>query len=256
MAQHPNFYENLKEANMRLKGTIVMYDGEPYYVMCITNHKPDGIFRVWLDPIGREGGMNIHKEGTKRPPYDKAHTEDMPGGNLGQMMDTWFTKNPNCGVERKMMNSPKFNKFRPFPMGMINITGRTNFVERHPTRKVEQGLTKASIIEKPVNFPGKPPEVKTDILSPEFRSCILGQYPDGKECLDRMLDPKIGNSAVGFDRNFAIVRGPLNTLFIGYKADVVGFLPDNNFKALRLGKEFVHTKEAIGDLGVFDKIIV
>lgn len=255
MASHPNFYENLKEANMRLKGTIVMYDGEPYYVMCITNHRPDGIFRVWLDPIGKEGGMNIHREGEKRPPYDKAYTEDHLGGDLGLRMDAWLKKNPNSGVERKMMNSPHFNKFRPFPMGMININGRTNFVERHPTRKVEQGLTKAAIIEKPVSI-GGPQEVKTDILSPEFRACILGQYPDKKECLERMTDPKIGNKAIGFDRLFALVRGPLNTLFIGYKADVVGFLPDNNLSSIRLGKEFAHTKEAIGDLGVFGKIIV
>lgn len=251
----PNFYENLKEANMRLKGTIVLYDNEPYYVMCITNHKPDGIFRVWLDPIGREEGMNIHREGAARPPFDQYTTEDHPGGNLGANMDAWFAKNPKSGVERKMMNSPKFNKFRPFPMGMVNINGRTNFVERHPTRKVEQGLTKAAVTEKNVGI-SQALEVKTDILSPQFRQCILGQYPDKKECLERMVDPKVGNKAVGFDRNFALVRGPLNTLFIGYKADVVGFLPDNDLSSIRLGRQFAHTKEAIGDLGVFGKIIV
>ncbi len=256
MAEHLNFYENLKEANMRLRGTIVLYDNEPFYVMCITNHKTDGIFRVWLDPIGRVGGMNVHRE-SGRPPFDKYATEDAPGGALGTEMDKWLEKNPKSGVERKMMNSPKFNKFRPFPIGMINIQGKTNFVERHPTRKVEQGLTKSAILEKPIALtPQATLQVKTDILSPEFRATILGEYPDKKECLARMVDPNIANLAVGFDRHFAMLRGPLASLFIAYKSDVVGFLPDNDFKTLRLGKDWTHTKEAIADLRMFDKIVV
>ena len=67
---HPNFYENLKEAQMRLLRTVVTYDNEPYYVGAITNHMKDGIFRVYLLPLataaehrkyipGGSGGTNF-----------------------------------------------------------------------------------------------------------------------------------------------------------------------------------------------------
>ena len=83
--KHPNFYENLKEAQLRLRGPVVCYDGLPYSVVTICGHKSDGIFRVYLNPIGQEepiyfpNGMN------------NFNTED-PG--LGLYMDEWMAQAP------------------------------------------------------------------------------------------------------------------------------------------------------------------
>jgi hypothetical protein len=54
MQEHVNFYENIKEARMRLKGTIVLYEGIPYRVLAIADHKGP-VFRIYLNPgLGAE----------------------------------------------------------------------------------------------------------------------------------------------------------------------------------------------------------
>jgi hypothetical protein len=56
-------------------------------------------------------------------------------------------------IIRKTMNSPKFNKFRPFPLGMCNSNGRCYFLERQPLRpKVEQGLIRSMVTEKQITL--------------------------------------------------------------------------------------------------------
>lgn len=253
MAQYKNFYETLKEAQMRLKNTVVLYDGEPYVVLCITNHKPDMIFRVYLDPVRDITKMNFGQQGIQRPPYDKELPESP---QLGVRMDNWMEANPHSGVLRKRIDSAKFNKFRPFPLGMVNQGGNTNFVLRHPARRVEQGLVKHMLIDRPIgnmNFGIR--QFRTDPFSDSFRACVKGEYPDPFECVDKMLDPNIGNNSVGFHRNFALYKGPLDVLFLSYKDTLVGFLPDNSFKSLRLSNSYLHTKEAVQDLNLFDQII-
>ena len=51
--KYPNFYENLSEANKRLHGTVVLYDGHPYYILAISNHFTDGIMRVYMEPLAK-----------------------------------------------------------------------------------------------------------------------------------------------------------------------------------------------------------
>ena len=52
MEKNVNFYENLEEAQRRLRGTVVMYDGIPHYVLAITDHQSGGIFRVYMQDTG------------------------------------------------------------------------------------------------------------------------------------------------------------------------------------------------------------
>lgn len=237
---------------MRLLNTIVTYDGDPFFVIAITNHKPDGIFRMYLDPIPVSGKMNIQMVGDARPPYDQY---EKMSPELGVAMDGWLKTHPDSGIQRKMMNSPKFNRFRPFQMGMYNAKGSTTYLARHPTRNVEQGFTKKALMVKPVSLH---PEIggQVDIYSPAFRACVRADFPHPKECLERMIDPEISNKAVGFHRDFALLRGPLDTLFLSYRGETIGFLPDNDFKTVRLGRDFQHTREACGDLSLFDKIVI
>jgi hypothetical protein len=140
MKEHPNFYENVKEAMMRLRRTVVLYDGEPWVVLAITNHKPDGIFRVYLDPIGKDPNKN------RQRPEPEGFPPEHPG--LGGYMDTWIDEHPDSGIKRKQMNSPLFNKFRPYPLGMCNIKGSgCYYIERQPNRKTEQGLISSMLFE-------------------------------------------------------------------------------------------------------------
>lgn len=252
--EYPNFYENLKEANMRLRGTVVLYDGIPHYIYIITGHKPDGIFRVYMEPIG--DNMTIHK--LNRPPAD-AYSYDHP--SCGPTLDEWLKGNPNSKVIRKHMNSPKFNRFRPFPLGMCNYKGSVYYIERSPTRKAEQGLTPNMMLETRLMLIGgdSPMNVSRggigSICEP-VRATIVGEYPSIGECIANLNDPDISNDGVAFDRNFALLRGPVRTLFLCYKENVVGFLPNNDTSTVRLSASFAHLKEAVDDLGAFNDITV
>lgn len=251
--EYANFYENLKEAQMRLRGTVVLYDGVPHYVMAITNHRADGIFSVYMEPIGPD--MIIKKAG--RPPYDQYNNEDT---QLGPVMDEWMAVHPKSAIVRKHMNSPKFNRFRPFPLGMCNYSGAVLFLERQPTRKTEQGLTSAGIVETSVSVKNTDGSgsMRTGIpvTDPSMRATIEGNYPSAVDCISNLCDKTVTNSAVAFHRNFAIVRGPVGTLFLAYKTGIVGFLNNSDASVITLPKESVHLKEAIAELQVFGNIIV
>lgn len=250
MANHPNTFETVKEAMMRLRRTVVCYDGEPYVVLAITNHMSNGIFRIYLDPIGKDPNK------MRQRPEPEGFPPEHPG--LGPYMDTWIAEHPDSGIIRKEMNSPKFNKFRPYPLGMCNIKGSgTYYIERQPNRKTEQGLISSMLFETLISV--APQQAKrvgsVDIYGPAFRSCVLGDHPSAEECLANLSDPEILNDAAAFHREFALVRGPIGMLFLAYKHDIVGVLPNNGFDCIRLGREFTHTKEVVEKLGIFQTIM-
>lgn len=258
MAEYVNFYENLKEAHNRLLRTYVCYDGTPYCIIAITNHKPDGIFRVYLMPLKYQMSGSL----ANRWDYLRGSSPDHP--TIGPQMDEWLIANPNEGVLRKHMNSPKFNKFRPYPLGMCNYNGRAYYLERHPLRQREQGLTPSMIVEKDVDLKLKYDEGPLDYVglravpmrSEVFVDCVQANHPSSEDCLEAMNNPAITNEAVAFNRNFALVRGPLDMLFLAYKGDVVGAMPQRDFSRVDIGKQFTHTKEVIDELQLFSDIRV
>lgn len=249
--KHLNFYENIDEAHRRLLKTIVLYEGKPYIVLAITNHKTGGVFRIYLDPIDRF-------ENTRK--RVAAGYENYPSASpdLGVYLDAWMEQNKDSGLLRKKMDSPHFDKFRPFPLGMCNYAAKTYYVERQPIRAGSQGLTRSHIVDTPVSLTQQDPGRQSnfvEIYSAGFKACILGDYPDAKECLSKLSDPEFVNEAAAFDRNFALIRGPIDMFFLGYKQDVIGVLPRGDFSELRIGKKFKHTKEAAEGLKLFENVI-
>ncbi len=252
--KYPNFYETLKEALARLRDTVVMYDGQPHTVLTITNHKPDGKFRIYLRPTGIDDPAKpvewypeaLHNYGNENPA-------------IGPMMDTWLetSHGKSSKVIRKSMDSSLFNKFRPYPLGMCNYGKNVYYVERQPNRKMEQGLIRSMLditelsMSPETNKRGMP---SIELNTPAFRSCVLGEYPSSTDCLAAMSDPSIINTGVGFSRDFALLRGPIDMLFIAYKSDIVGVLPKRDFSVLRLGRGFHHVKEVAEKLGIFGAI--
>lgn len=259
MKDYPNFYENIEEANRRLKSTIVAYDGAPYHVLAIANHKADGIFRVYLEPLSEEMGFVPH--------------ELLGGSNgaNGDTLDAFLQSHPKGNtILRKQMNSPKFNKFRPFPLGMCNVKtdrgAHAYYVMRQPTRNKEQGLTDRMVLSVPVRVgmeqvrsgrsglsmgSGVP---EPNIYSREFVACVLGEHPSLDTVLKNLNDPDCANESAAFHREFAIARGPVGTLFLVYKKDVVGFLPNNDASQVNVSSLFEHTLEPITELGMFDRV--
>lgn len=260
MKKHPNFYENLKEASMRLKGTVVVYEGEPYYVMAISDHKGDGIYRIYLDRLGRTKAESALVQGA----YSTVANFPPEHPSVGVALDQWMTQNASAGLVRKYANSSGFNNFRPFPLGMCNITGTDYgncfYVERQPNRKTEQGLTRSMLYQSLVTAGSRAdnPRIvpdKLDVMGMPFKNCIVADHPSAKDCLAALNNPQIANEAVAFHRNFALVRGPIEMIFLAYKADIIGVLPKNNFEYLKLGREFAHCREVVEELRLFSNIM-
>ena len=154
------------------------------------------------------------------------------------------------------MNSPHFRRFRPFPLGMCNREGAVVYIERTPLRKTEQGLIAPALSQTPVSmFSDKDSFRNIDIFSEAFCSTILGKYPTIQECFEKLSDDNIGNTGAAFDRNFAIIRGPLEMLFLAYKSDIMGVFPEGSPRFLRLGRKFRHLREVCEALGKFERIV-
>lgn len=251
MVAHKNFYETTKEASIRLQNTVVMYKGEPYYVLALSayNEAGDDIVRIYMEPIG-------HPQGTV---HDRLG--NFPGGypdpDLGKYINDWMKKNPDAGVIRKQMNSPHFEKFRPFPLGMCNSQGQCYYTERQPQRSTQQGLTQAMVYQSPICFePNKARFNHVTYYSPDFRATIMGEYPSLNECLSNLLSGKMANDAIGFHRDFALVKGPVGTIFLAYKSDIVGFLPHSDTQKVRIDEKFKHVIEATQDLRAFASVAI
>lgn len=255
--QYPNFYENVEEANRRLANTVVTYDGKPYYVLVITNHRDDDIFRVYLDPLGDKRSMARHNYGVPCACYNGDYK------TVGKQMDKFMEDTPSSGIIRKMMNSPLFNKFRPFDLGMTNVGGMAAYLERQPLQPAtQQGLCESMIVAtsfklvpdskgRPrIGFPGV--YVDDDCL----HDTIVGDYPTASECLNNLKDKKNLNCSAAFHKHFALAVGPANTLFLCYKTDVIGVLPYRDFSTVSLAQEFEYTKEVVNELNIFDVVVV
>lgn len=250
--QHPNFYENLQEAHRRLLRSVVTYDDEPYFILAITNHKPGGIFRVYLEPLGRYEQKNVQAHGA-----DNYHTESP---DLGPYLDKWMDSSKTSGILRKRIDAKNFNRFRPFPLGMCNHRARTYYLERQPLRQGHQGLIRGHISETAINLasdrdyvPGQRTNVET--MSSSFRACVRGEHPSARDVLKGLKDSSNINDAAAFHRSFALIRGPIDMLFLAYKADIVGVLPRGDFSELTLGRDFKHTREVVADLKLFTAIV-
>lgn len=249
MKIHKNFFETVAEANIRLRESMVVYDRQPYLVKAITNHRSDEVFRIYLWPVGVDVA--------DKKLYPSLISNFVPDDTgLGAAIDTWMKANPSSPLIRKRMDSPLFNKFRPFPLGMVNYKGTAYYCQRTPNRRTEQGLVNSMVIKDRVelsNMPGAPSPSGL-WLSAEFREMILGNYPTAQECIDGLNNPKIANDAVAFHRDFAFIRGPIDLLFLGYKSAVVGLLPNNDLSTVKLDKKHLHCKEAVEELKLFNTI--
>lgn len=251
---HKNFYENIAEATMRLKGTVVCYDGEPYNVLVIAEHK-DGVFRTYLEPIADRDGNK------KRGPNSELFSEHPYGEPSVDALDKFIDSGKGT-IIRKKINSPAFNKFRPFPLGMVNTgeagAGKCFYVERQPQRQTHQGLTNNMLIESAVScgqgFQSNQGLNFVRMYSEAFRDTVVGKYPSAKDCLDALMDSEVTNEALAFHRLFALVRGPLDNIYLGYKDEIVGILPNESLSEVKLGSKFRHLREVVTELGVFDNV--
>lgn len=251
MKEHPNFYETVDEVRIRLSGTVILYDGKPYYVLNVANHKGDGVFRLYLDPLRDDLPTYANYEGGVPYHWGPGDSHEYPTA-----MDNWMIANPKSGIIRKKMNSPLFNKFRPFALGMCNYQGKALYIARSPSRNTNQGLTGNGMRMYYTDLSGSSSTRSgPTIVDAELYHTIMGQYPDPEECLKNLLDKKCSNTSVAFHREFAFIRGPLDLIFVIYRTDVVGLVLENNLTRIKLGDNFKHLREVVEQLNIFDDVV-
>lgn len=255
MPQFINFYENIPEARLRLLNTVVTYEGHPCYVHWIAPHE-DGRFRIYVELLGVNGygvGRDKFPNFPERPHYSES--------TYAEALDQWIAANTSSGVMRKFMSSAGFNKYRPFPLGNVNMNGEVIYTERRPTRQTIQGIRSDSVYCERVSpspsvdgggpFP-KISRVHVDIYSSEFVDCVMGNYPTYQEVIENLRSPSCGNSGAAFHREFSVMRGPLKTLFLCYQSEGVGIIGIGD--GLILDKDYEYLKEQIEELNVFPYI--
>lgn len=242
--QYPNFFENLEEARRRLMNTCVLYDGVPKIIINICDYKPDKILRVFLAPM-RLWGNTPGYLGTASGAEMDEHIES-PDGKKSEIL-------------RKHINSPAFNKFRPFPLGMMNIDGHAAYVERSPTRTTEQGLTQRAIKSitlsaLPPKTSGFKPEVAVRLGDPAFEACVTRDYPEVGESLRNLVSGEYDNTGVAFAPDWAFLKGLAGSAFLGYRHNLVGHV-DPITRVLSLDKEYRHLVEAATELKFFSNVV-
>lgn len=253
--EYKNFFESVKEAAIRLNGTVVMYGGEPVELLVVSDHVGDGVIRAYIRPIGLDEIQRL-----ELPQPTGMYNYPVHHDALGQYMDEFVRKNPSSQIVRKRLDSPKFNRFRPFDLGMFWDPPYVYYVERQPNRLTQQGLLNSMLVVRRIELPTSStgfPLVKNevDMYGPEMKRCILGEHPSPHRCLDGLLCNKYANEAAAFHRSFALLKGPADTIFLVYKSDVIGVLPNCDFSKVRLSRQFSYTREVVGELGLFKSIV-
>lgn len=177
-------YATADEARFRLEGTVVLYEGHPYYVLSAEDHE-DGTPRISITP---------HREGFR-------------GG----------------AAVRKKVNSPLFRRFVTPELGYTNFfsEGSTNasWAERLPVRRSRQGLCAENVsVTDPIT--GYRHNWNSFSRSAAFLEMIENRYPSFDEAMGRLVP----GSSIAVSRNFALAadEGGITTLV--YKKGRVGLV--------------------------------
>lgn len=210
-------YENVGDAQMRLQGSVVLYDGEPVYIREVTQvgaGDPKGdVFRVYAEPL--------------------------PLTSRERNREDEF---------RKFISSKKFD-MAPFPMGFMNWNGDAVYIHRRARRQQRQGFSEgtfgADFVSQNPNGTGI--NFGTCVKSKEFVDCIKGKYPSVSDATKIIMNDKA--RSVAFSRTFALVRDLelVDLIYLYHKQEKVGFITGD---ALKLSKVGQCLKESLREVGV------
>lgn len=237
-------YENVEDASMRLRNTVVLYKGDP---VLITDVRPaekadDGILRVLIERLPIEGpamGKIVMKPKALR-------REDVlnPPGPAG-LAGAGVPPPDDLPKEqaRKYISSKHFD-IAPFKMGYVNDSDCPFFCTRLPNRIQKQGLC-ADNFKAVSNF-GAPVQYGYFLRSSGVPDMVHGRYPTMVEAL-RMLEKQL---AVAVSRDFCLQRDDVlpEFIYLFYQGKKIGMYTDNRVK---LGQKFNCLKESLEELKLY-----
>lgn len=173
------FWTDIEQAQTRLIGCVVLYDGQPVYIDNVTNVADDDIPR--------------------------AHIRVLP------------CKEQDGSNSRKMLNSPKFNKFRKMPnLGWMNVSSGAGavFLARQTHRATKHGLTVGNVLitSTPRRAAGDTNDMTALVSGAYNFSSVMfdkgfvdahnGQFPSLESVLARIEE----GSSIAFSRKYCVIR--------------------------------------------------
>lgn len=212
-------YENVEDAKMRLRQTVVLYKDEPVYITdIIRGEGKDDVLRVLFTDL----------------PTDTLEVRN-PFRNDPKVRD-----DPGPKPERKYISSKYFD-IAPFRMGYVNDKKGAFYCSRMPGRNQKQGLSGD-------NFKGRDNFGRV-VGWAEFLACknikeMVGNiYPTFEQAV-KALDK---SPAVAFHRDFCLVKDEVvpALIWLYYKGNKVGMI---NKGETTLGPKFNCLKESLQEM--------
>lgn len=203
------YYNSAEDANLRLRGTIVLYRNKPVRVFEVLANSSSEVVLKINDCLS---GKNLHIILTD-PDLDIRSISSM----LGYM-------NYNCAMP-----------------GITGLHKEAVYVQRSPSRISQQGLCQRNT-RIPVVIPfdmskfRHTPALETVSVQPYFYDMITGNYPSFNQALDSLSDTQV--KSVAFSRNFAIIRTGEVMYRNIYIADIDG-------TSIKLSKKFKYLAETV-----------
>ncbi len=217
------FWTDIEQAQERLTGSVVLYDGQPVVIQEITRGDPD--------------------------PEKNRH-----GTPKARILECG---KPNADTSRKILSSAKFNQFRDMPnLGWFNPAGYPAvgacFCTRRTVTTRTHGLINTNTIVSSFNHNGGETTLQ-DGQQFQFSNIYHdkgwldahnGKFPS----LDAILVNIAENSAIAYSRRYAVLRDGIGIRWLYRNKDRVGLFA--GVDTLMLLTKFVYLREEImGDDG-------
>lgn len=230
-------YETVHDAVMRLRGTVVLYKGDPVQIQEIREgtNKED-ILRVLIKPLPVLTGFDAI-DGPVIPPR---------GGGIAAAARRAIEEAKEAEGVRKYISSKHFD-IAPFPLGYVNRpTGPGAFYcSRMPNRVQKQGLCAENF--KGVDNYGGLVDFRTFLRCKEVPLMVSGDYPT----FDQAVRGLAKVPSVAFSRYFCLVKDEViaDLVYLYHKGMKVGMF-NKGTGELCLGEKFRCLKESLTELGL------
>lgn len=168
-------------------------------------------------------------------------------GDDGKARVNMTSCGPNPTNTRKLMDSPKFKRFRELPqIGWMNPSKGASavFLERHARRSRQHGLSDQNVTRKSfrqgvLSNPEERRPLTTAMTDEGFVQCVTGVFPSLAKILANIEE----NSALAYSRKYCVYRDSDGIRWLYREAERVGLFTGT--ETLNLLSKFAYCREEI-----------
>jgi hypothetical protein len=234
---------------MRLRGTVVLYKGDPVQIQEIREGTgKEDILRVLIKPLPltTPGAADMEGNVFPVPPVPQAAVQRRGAGGLMDFARQAVEAAKEEGGVQKYISSKHFD-IAPFPLGYVNKPTDSGafYCSRMPNRVQKQGLC-AENFKGTDNYKGLV-DFRTFLRCKEVPLMVAGNYPTFEQALKNLTKVP----SVAFNRYFCLVRDEViaDLVYVYHRGMKVGML-NKVTGDLCLGERFLCLKESLTELGL------